>query len=275
MNPPEPSFNVKVDVTNPGQFFACCGLLEVAHRLWPGAEGWFGEGRFCVATDPHAADSPLDEILGAILASDVESLASADTKIAPLYLGPPLDLQLDWWLAPDGSTTRFKTWSANATSHQMYTKWKEPLEGVAAERHEDGSGPLLTLTSRIQGSYGFDSAVGWTTLDVGFSLNEHRGLKKLPLRPAVEALGAIGLQRFLPPYSRTGDSIAYAIWSNPVTVAVAGGLARGALPVADLTHFHARFVKRGSFKGLGQAITTGDQRSSTLAATDGSEGGEP
>ena len=32
---------VNVDPTNPGQFFACCGLLELADRLWPGAEGWF------------------------------------------------------------------------------------------------------------------------------------------------------------------------------------------------------------------------------------------
>jgi len=35
------TITVNVDVTNPGQFFACCGLLELAHRLWPGAEGWF------------------------------------------------------------------------------------------------------------------------------------------------------------------------------------------------------------------------------------------
>ena len=26
-----------VDLTNPGQFFACCGVLELAARLWPGA----------------------------------------------------------------------------------------------------------------------------------------------------------------------------------------------------------------------------------------------
>jgi hypothetical protein len=38
-----PSFAVNVDVTNPGQFFACCGLLELANRLWPGAEGAFDE----------------------------------------------------------------------------------------------------------------------------------------------------------------------------------------------------------------------------------------
>lgn len=41
MSHPNPSLSVNVDVTNPGQFFACCGLLELAHRLWPGAEGWF------------------------------------------------------------------------------------------------------------------------------------------------------------------------------------------------------------------------------------------
>lgn len=48
MSDPTPSFSVNVDVTNPGQFFACCGLLELAHRLWPGAEGWFdlSDGKF-------------------------------------------------------------------------------------------------------------------------------------------------------------------------------------------------------------------------------------
>ena len=35
MSYPEPSITVNVDVTNPGQFLACCGLLELADRLWP------------------------------------------------------------------------------------------------------------------------------------------------------------------------------------------------------------------------------------------------
>ena len=46
MSDPTPSIMVAVDPTNPGQFFACCGLLELADRLWPGAEGWFAvDGR--------------------------------------------------------------------------------------------------------------------------------------------------------------------------------------------------------------------------------------
>ena len=39
MSDPIPSITVAVDPTNPGHFFACCGLLELADRLWPGAEG--------------------------------------------------------------------------------------------------------------------------------------------------------------------------------------------------------------------------------------------
>ena len=41
MNRPIPSIRVKVDVTNPGQFFACCGLLELADRLWKINEKWW------------------------------------------------------------------------------------------------------------------------------------------------------------------------------------------------------------------------------------------
>src|SRR6266545_794451 len=56
MTNPEP-IHIKVDVTNPGQFFACCGLLELADRLWPGAEGYFSESEreFCIRTGDDQA----------------------------------------------------------------------------------------------------------------------------------------------------------------------------------------------------------------------------
>lgn len=37
MNPNQAAIRINVDLTNPGQFFACCGLLELADRLWGGA----------------------------------------------------------------------------------------------------------------------------------------------------------------------------------------------------------------------------------------------
>jgi hypothetical protein len=50
---------VAVDPTNPGQFFACCGLLELADRLWPGAEGWFDldQMAFCLASLGETTDA--------------------------------------------------------------------------------------------------------------------------------------------------------------------------------------------------------------------------
>src|SRR5688572_21502685 len=43
-----PNIQIPVDLTNPGQFFACCALLELADRLRPGAEGWFTGESFCI-----------------------------------------------------------------------------------------------------------------------------------------------------------------------------------------------------------------------------------
>ena len=44
-----PSIRIDVDTSNPGQFFACCGLLELADRLWDGAEGWFDRECFNIS----------------------------------------------------------------------------------------------------------------------------------------------------------------------------------------------------------------------------------
>jgi CRISPR-associated protein Csb3 len=45
---------IRGDLTNPGQFFACCGLLEAASRLDEEAEGWFEHERFHVRTKPSS-----------------------------------------------------------------------------------------------------------------------------------------------------------------------------------------------------------------------------
>src|SRR5882762_5519087 len=64
MSRPEPSIRVNVDLTNPGQFFACCGLLELADRLWPAAEGWFERREFCILTTDGS--KMLSELLGEV-----------------------------------------------------------------------------------------------------------------------------------------------------------------------------------------------------------------
>jgi CRISPR-associated protein Csb3 len=55
---------VRVDMANPGHFFACCGLLEIAHRIWPGSEGWFAEeSGFLLTAATHEPGPNAAEIL--------------------------------------------------------------------------------------------------------------------------------------------------------------------------------------------------------------------
>lgn len=254
------TLSVQLDARNPGQFFACCGLLEVAHRLStaksPSApvEAWFESDRFHVSC-PSLAGS--DALIGLIrvaagCAAVVVEANGGDRKVAPLHLAEPLDLRLDWWLRPGSLPTRFKTWAANATSLQMYAKWSEPLNNLLADVSTDPSS-ILIASALTQGSYGFDSSLGWNALDVGFSLNE-----RLPLRPAVELFGAIGLQRFRPLYDQEGDTVEYRTWSVPLSVVVAAPIVNGAVSYPRSTRFRSKFVKRGSFKGLDNAARIGE-----------------
>jgi CRISPR-associated protein Csb3 len=247
------SIRIDVDPANPGQFFACCGLLELADRLWPETEGWFEERTFYLGF-PDGSARRVEELLTALVECPIDSISEEglSSKTAPLQLGPPLCLRLNWWLGNDGTPNLFKTWAANATSHQMFCKWREPLKGKL-ERIAIEPQKLLTVADRIQGSYGLDSDLGWDAPNVGFSLNEHAELKQLPTRPAVELLGAIGLQRFFPILDRRKQAVQYASWCIPLGAPVAGVAAAGRVAVVVRHRFRTQFVYRGNFKGLDRA----------------------
>ncbi|MCX7699282.1 MAG: hypothetical protein N2039_00225, partial [Gemmataceae bacterium] len=71
----EPAITVDVDVTNPGQFFACCGLLALADRLWPDAEGMFSpdERTFLIT-----CGGTLDALVRAIASAELIHSRPAD-----------------------------------------------------------------------------------------------------------------------------------------------------------------------------------------------------
>jgi len=249
---PDPTFSVNVDVTNPGQFFACCGLLELAHRLWPGTEGWFENGRFFLAAGNARTD--LSDLLTPVVKCDVKPIPNSadDPKIEALAIGDPINMRLDWWLGQNKKPNLFKTWAANATSRQMFCKWRRSLE-KNIDRLATQPEEVLTVTERMQGSYGFDSDLSWNALDVGFSLNEHARLKCLPTHPAVEMIGAIGLQRFFPILETREQVVRYVTWHAPLAAPVARVAAIGAFPVVRTESFCTRVVYRGKFKGLNTA----------------------
>jgi len=169
MTMPEPSIRVAVDPTNPGQFFACCGLLELADRLWPGAEGWFAEGgrEFRIASKGtlgiladklraagiQGALTPILQAERAVLDSE-KRLLKKDRKKLPeakekrrkelgklyregsLILPTPFNLLLDWWRSEDDSIP--KTWAGS-----------QAVIRIALASH-DGCTRLLTHANPFQ-----------------------------------------------------------------------------------------------------------------------------
>jgi hypothetical protein len=133
MTMPTPGIFINVDLTNPGEFFACCGLLELTHRLWPGVEGWFEDSRFLIAAG--AREGPfaylIQELCKASLTCDDPN---ADPKTCPLRLTAPFDLRLDWWLDGTGGD-RLKTWAGQQSILRIAPAMKEAISDSLA--HSD------------------------------------------------------------------------------------------------------------------------------------------
>jgi CRISPR-associated protein Csb3 len=192
-------------------------------------------------------------LVNAAITCNAHSVPVDDPKTDPIQLSDPVGIRLDWWRRRDGSTNLFKTWAGNAISLQMFTKWQEPLRRRLSSINAQPE-QMLSVSDRVQGSYGFDSDLGWDAQTVGFSLNEHAALKRLPTRPAVELFGAIGLQRFFPNFDERAQSVRYSTWRMPLIAPVARVAALGLVPSLTLHRLRTRFVYRGSFKGLDSAI---------------------
>ncbi len=84
MKHPAPNITIPVDCTNPGQFFACCGLFELADRRWPQAElcAHFEPQRFVITADDSACS--LDRLLQEFASTQCDQLDPEDrTASAP------------------------------------------------------------------------------------------------------------------------------------------------------------------------------------------------
>ncbi|MBI2265387.1 MAG: hypothetical protein HYU64_09480 [Armatimonadetes bacterium] len=228
-------------MTNPGQFFACCGLLEVAHRLWPGVEGWFEDNAFSIAAPlaKNCLDLLVDRLRSARLCSDYEV---ADDKTCPLRLQDrnsvapptaPLSLRLDWWLDEAGVGSSLKTWAGQqrvtvisramlhtaAMDHGIGEKWLD--RGLIA-KDPDTPGKVVE-------PFCLDARRFVHSLDTGFSLDVQQA--SVTAYPATEFFALVGLQRFRPKSTSDRRSFDYWTWSQALSAPVAAGVACGAVPI--------------------------------------------
>jgi CRISPR-associated protein Csx14 len=262
MSEKEPNIKIPVDLTNPGQFFACCGLLELADRLWPGAEvaGWFELHPFDRATFrvtsttlftaqlivktlmgcPRKSVDPVQPIRG----SDGKPAKDAE-KTRPVLIGAPVNLKLSWWLNEvEGTQTAFKTWSANITSLGLF---EDTASVVDPESATDVR--LFTTAVGMTGRYGFDRRSSWDTLNTGYSPNEQG--EKVDSYPTVELLAAVGLQNFCPLVVK--DMYHFIPWEHPLPTIAARAAVSGAVRTSETSPYGFSVLSRGKFKSFSKA----------------------
>lgn len=208
-------FCVRMDPLNPGQFFACCGLLELIDLEKPGALSRFvlDPSQPRVARFHILENVNLKEILGRLRSAKPEF---ADEESDPPTLPAMLPyngqtLVLDWWLDEFRSeTVPLKCWAGQVTTAKLFSELLPLLD-------EDSSGDDLFERSRMTKSkFGVDPRSAWNALNFGFSPNEHGN--DAATFPAVDTLAAIGLQGFRP---NGGRQLVYRLWHEPLPAAVA------------------------------------------------------
>ena len=247
---PEPAVKVRVDPTNPGQFFACCGLLELADRLWGGAEGWFEDREFCLD-----AKGKLPELLAMAKAMHLSNESDDRTTLDEqeeeddkkdesqdennaLDIVAPICLHLDWW-----KDKSLKTWAGSMNAVKIFISMcnaidpnnKDPLNQrqvvfdpiLQADKSPTHGKPKRP---KKREPFYFDALRGANALpiDVGFSPD---AVKITPLAsPVVEALCFIGLQRCRPMPANKVRIFDYHTWAVPLDTCLAPVAVCGLLP---------------------------------------------
>lgn len=266
------SFSVNVDPTNPGQFFACCGLLELADRLWPGAEGWFADGQFHVN-----GDADLHTLLAVLVMDPPEEIRRMECNglavkplIAPLRYsfdgGATTGIVLDAW-----TTIRLEKgepavvanppwnfWSGQQTSAGIWAGLRKELAPLLNQLSTEQFADLFSQRLFQKGRFGFDPGPAWNALDVGFSPNEQS--MEVESSPAVELLAAVGLQRFRPVSSSDRECFMYTTWTVAFPPEIAAAAMSGAIISPGSIRYRASVVSRGQYAALGTAypIREGD-----------------
>ena len=247
---------IPVDLSNPGQVFACLGLMEAADALVGEAHGTFdlsaGRERFVLSavgdTDPLLAvlifliecevrvATPDGQPASYGKGSLFESYPSYPRQVYP-YSDPDARDRFPAVLVRDDKTIVIDHWADSARGDAMkFWAGAGGYPGVALARdalallprdpmvlHADPFGFQAEQTS----SFRFDWRRDYVPIDAGFSPNRHARIVMVGY-PIVELLAAIGL-RHARPARESRLKYRYHAWGLPLGLA----FARAALGALD------------------------------------------
>jgi hypothetical protein len=224
------SFDVHVDPTNPGQFFACCGLLELADRLFGGAEASFERDRFHLRVR-----GGLPDLIRAISEVNLIQVDPDDDTSSPIEMNlPGGSLRLDWWLDERAGGKELKVWAGTMESVRISRAMQHAMRderfgtpylfdvGLIVYDPDDGRKkvePFYFDARRCPNAHSRD--VGFSPNDLGMTTTAH---------PAVEFLCLVGLQRCLPARTDRPRLFEYHTWSISLPPSLIPAAVSGLLP---------------------------------------------
>jgi CRISPR-associated protein Csx14 len=251
---------IPFDPCNPGQYYACCGLIELFELF--DVEPW---SRFEVDwRRPRIASFIVQTSSGLDMAAVVERIRVAEYQplrrpggdrpeqdpIAPIAVtGLGRHHVIDWWLSPfRDQAAAWKCWAGQLTVAKLFTTLPAllplaPLAGAPVE--ESSEGGLFNSSCFASTRFGVDPRSAWVAIDLGYSANTQG--QEARTFPLVEVLAAFGLQTFRPAGNRS-SGFSYSLWLHPLPALVAR--TASAKPWDGLPALTCSFdvQKRGSYK---------------------------
>lgn len=286
--------SIPVDILNPGQVFACLGLVEASEVLLGGAEGSFDWTdptcvRFWVRA--HGDASPIAHVLEFLATAEVraempanadhaekwnrawgtlESRAVNDAYPFPDPQSPQTvvcvlcndghALTIDYW----GDTVRdnFKLWAGSAGKPGAALV-RDALDLVRAPAVAAVTDPF-SISAPQSSSFRLDWRRDYIPIDAGFSLNAPHAVRIEAVGfPLVELLGAIGLTHARPLRIHRRDKLQYrygiAGRSHDPSLWLSPSILRAALGATPLPFPTRRFRMHLGWpgkEGQARAITT-------------------
>lgn len=233
--------HVPVDLFNPGQVFACLGLLEAADVLCGAAEGYFdwadaSDVRFRLRA--KGAASPVERVLGFLDQAEARAEAvegSPNIKVwndewgpSPTVVArstgypfpdPSSPATLVCALVAGGNRLTLEHWG-DATCRDNVKFWAgsggRPGVSLAIDalavvqgRALNAAADPFALSAPQSSSFRLDWRRDYVPIDLGFSLNRHKSTMVPKGFPLVELLAALGLSHARPRRPNARDKLVY------------------------------------------------------------------
>ena len=236
------TISIPLDPTNPGQVYACFGLIELFDLADSRTDSRFEvsdqhprKGRFEIRSDRQL---DLPALLSQVAAASSENLDHPEKAVQPVRLRLASgEILLDWWFDWFRvKTVSLKCWAGKVTTEKLMKELIMFIDPATDTEH------LFYVPCMMTTRFGIDPRSAWNALDVGYSPNEHN--QDAATYPLVELLGAVGLQGFRP-NSDTRDSVIYSLWKTWLPRVPARRAATIGWPGLSCSRYEFSIEKRG------------------------------